>query len=155
MSLYSEIYSIITRSKGYEDLTVPCNYLEEALKAVSDLTTHFYRMSRGASFLIPVLNASPYLELFGDVAVGSLLMQAATIANEKLNAIYTEQGAKGSKAKQRALLHENRDVAFYNGKIAAAKFFALNILFTVKARCDAIKVGDRTPIEMAEESFTI
>jgi len=155
MSLYSEVYSVITRSKGFEDLTVPCNYLEEALKAFSDLTTHFYRLSRGASFLIPVLNASPYLELFGDVAVGSLLMQAATIANEKLNTIYTEKDAKGSKAKQRALIHANKDVAFYNGKIAAAKFFALNVLPTVKGRCEAIKVGDRTPIEMAEELFTI
>jgi alkylation response protein AidB-like acyl-CoA dehydrogenase len=155
MSLYSEVYSIITRSKGFEDLSIPCNYLEEALKAVTDLTTHFYRLSRGASFLIPVLNASPYLELFGDVAVGSLLMQGATIANEKLNAIYTEKGAKGSRAKQRALIHENKNVAFYNGKIAAARFFALNILSTVKARCEAIKVGDRTPIEMAEEVFTI
>ncbi|MGO9138206.1 MAG: acyl-CoA dehydrogenase [Syntrophales bacterium] len=155
MSLYSEVYSVITRSKGFEDLTVPCNYLEESLKAFSDLTTHFYRLGRGASFLIPVLNASPYLELFGDVAVGSLLMQAATIANEKLNTIYTENDAKGSKARQRALIHKNKDVAFYNGKIAAAKFFALNILSTVKARCEAIKVGDRTPIEMAEELFTI
>jgi alkylation response protein AidB-like acyl-CoA dehydrogenase len=155
MSLYSEVYSVITRSKGFEDLTVPCNYLEEALKAFSDLTTHFYRLGRGASFLIPVLNASPYLELFGDVAVGSLLMQAATIANEKLSTIYTDKDAKGSKSKQRALIRENKDVAFYNGKIAAARFFALNILSTVKARCEAIKVGDRTPIEMAEELFTI
>ncbi len=155
MSLYSEVYSVITRSTGFEDLTVPCNYLEEALKAFSDLTTHFYRLGRGASFLIPVLNASPYLELFGDVAVGSLLMQAATIANEKLNTIYTDKDAKGSKSKQRALIRENKDVAFYNGKIAAARFFALNILSTVKARCEAIKVGDRTPIEMAEELFTI
>ncbi|HUH65700.1 MAG TPA: acyl-CoA dehydrogenase [Syntrophales bacterium] len=155
MSLYSEVYSVITKSKGFEDLTVPCNYLEEALKSFSDLTTHFYRLSRGASFLIPVLNASPYLELFGDVAVGSLLMQAATMANEKLNTIYTDKEAKGSKAKQRALIHSNKDVAFYNGKIAAAKFFALNILSTVKARCEAIKVGDRTPIEMADELFTV
>ncbi|HET6462051.1 MAG TPA: acyl-CoA dehydrogenase [Syntrophales bacterium] len=155
MSLYSEVYSVITKSKGFEDLTVPCNYVEEALKAVSDLTTHFYRLSRGASFLIPVLNASPYLEIFGDMAVGSLLMQAATIANERLNTIYTEKEAKGSKAKQRALIRENKEVAFYNGKIAAAKFFALNVLVTVKARCEAIKVGDRTPIEMAEELFTI
>ena len=99
MSLYSEIYSIITRSKGFEDLTVPCNYLEEALKAVSDLTTHFYRLSRGASFLIPVLNASPYLELFGDIAVGSLLMQAATIANEKLNVHLHGEGSKRIKGK--------------------------------------------------------
>ncbi len=77
------------------------------------------------------------------------------MANEKLNALYAEYDAKGSKAKQRALIRENKEVAFYNGKIASAKFFALNILSTVKARCEAIKVGDRTPLEMAEELFTI
>jgi len=50
---------------------------------------------------------------------------------------------------------KGKDITYHNGKIAAARFFALNILSTVKARCEAIKVGDRTPIEMAEELFTI
>ncbi len=80
-------------------------------------------------------------------------MQQAAIATEKLDVIYAEKGAAGSKAKQRALVHENADVAFYTGKIAAAKYFALNVLTTVKSRCAAIKLGDRTPLEMAEESF--
>jgi hypothetical protein len=80
-------------------------------------------------------------------------MQQAAIATEKLNAIYAEKGGVGSKAKQRALIHENADVAYYNGKIAAAKFFAINVLTTVKSRCAAIKIGDKTPIEMAEEAF--
>lgn len=131
-----------------------CNaFLEEAANALSDLTMHFGQIGKTASFLVPVLYATPYLEIFGDVVIGWLLMKQAAIATEKLNALYAEKGATGSKAKQRALVHENADVAFYTGKIAAANFFALNILTTVKSRCAAIKIGDKTPIEMAEESF--
>jgi hypothetical protein len=44
-------------------------------------------------------------------------------------------------------------VAFYQGKIAAAKFFAVEVLFLVKSKCAAIKVADKVPIEMADESF--
>jgi hypothetical protein len=44
-------------------------------------------------------------------------------------------------------------VAFYEGKIAAAKFFAVEVLASVKAKCEAIKLADKTPIEMANESF--
>ena len=40
------------------------------------------------------------------------------------------------------------------GKIAAAKFFAVEVLGTVKPRCEAIKSEEKIPIEMADESFT-
>ena len=52
------------------------------------------------------------------------------------------------------MIHEDPEVAFYYGKNAAARFFAVDTLSTVKARCEAIKFGERAPIEMAEESFT-
>jgi hypothetical protein len=45
-------------------------------------------------------------------------------------------------------------VAFYQGKVAAARFFAVNVLSTIRARCESVKVGDRVPVEMAEESFS-
>ncbi|MGZ6210728.1 MAG: acyl-CoA dehydrogenase C-terminal domain-containing protein, partial [Syntrophales bacterium] len=109
---------------------------------------------KSAGFLMPILNASPYLEILGDVVVGHLLMQAAGIADERLNAIYKERGVEESKGKKRALIHEDPDVAFYYGKNAAARFFAVDVLSTVKARCEAIKFGERVPIEIAEESFT-
>jgi hypothetical protein len=81
-------------------------------------------------------------------------LQGAGIAENKLKEIYKEKGAD-SIDKQQALVHDNQEAAFYAGKIAAAKFFALDALSTVKARCEAIKVGDKMPIEMADESFTI
>ncbi|MEU3395848.1 acyl-CoA dehydrogenase [Streptomyces filamentosus] len=57
------------------------------------------------------LNTTRLLMASGDVVVGYLLLRGAAVAAEKLAA-----GATG------------KDVAFYQGKIAAAKFFAANVL---------------------------
>lgn len=57
------------------------------------------------------LNSTRLLMAAGDVVVGYLLLRGAAVAAEKLAA-----GATG------------KDVAFYQGKIAAAKFFAATIL---------------------------
>jgi len=88
------------------------------------------------------------------VLLGHFLLQSAVLASEKLKAIYVEKGVQDSKGKKRALVHQNADVAFYEGKIAAAKYFAVDILCTVKARCEAIKSEEKIPVEMADESFT-
>jgi hypothetical protein len=153
VNLFMDIMATISEVQENEELKAYNAFLEEAATAVSDLTRYFGQVGKSAGFLIPVLYATPYLEIFGDVVVGRLLMQQAAIAADKLSVIYAEKGATGSRAKQRALVHDNADVAFYTGKIAAAKFFALNILTTVKSRCAAIRIGDKTAIELADESF--
>ena len=102
--------------------------------------------------MVSLTHASPYLDIFGDMIVGHFLLQGASIAREKLDAIFAAKGAD-SIGKKRALVHTDPDVAFYEGKIASAKFFALEVLASVKAKCEAIKAGDKTAIEMAIESF--
>jgi alkylation response protein AidB-like acyl-CoA dehydrogenase len=154
MNMFSEINASISKLKRIEDLKRHVAYLEEAYNALIDLTMHFAQLGKSAGFLMPVLNATPYLGILGDVIIGHFLMQAAGIADEKLNAIYREGGVEESKGKKRALIHEDPDVAFYYGKNAAARFYAVDVLSTVKSRCEAIKFGERVPIEMAEESFT-
>ena len=154
MNLFGEINTTIMKTKPIEDLKKHAAYLEEANNALIDLTMHFAQLGKSAGFLMPILNATPYLEIFGDVVIGHFLLQAAGIADEKLNTIYREKGMEDSKGKKRALVHEDRDVAFYYGKIATAKFFAVDVLSTVKAKCEAIKFGEKVPIEMADESFT-
>jgi len=154
-TLLGEINRSLAEARRYPELKPYLAYLEEALQSFSQLTLHFGQLGKSASFLIPVLNATPYLDLFGDVVVGWLLFDAAAIASGKLDAAYREKGVEDSRAKQRALVHENSDVAFYNGKIATAKFFASTVLPTVKARCESIRFGDRTPLEMADESFAV
>jgi alkylation response protein AidB-like acyl-CoA dehydrogenase len=154
MNIFSEINSSIVKLKRIEELKRHVAYLEEAYNALIDLTMHFAQLGKSAGFLLPVLNATPYLEIFGDVIIGHFLMQAACIADEKLNTIYREKSVEESKGKKRALLHEDPEVAFYDGKVASAKFFAVEVLSTIKSKCEAIKFGEKVPIEMAEESFT-
>jgi hypothetical protein len=67
--------------------------------------------------------------------------------------IYREKGAEGSRAKQRALARKDEEVAFYQGKVASAVYFAAAVLPTIQGRCRGIGLGDRTPIEMLEASF--
>jgi alkylation response protein AidB-like acyl-CoA dehydrogenase len=153
MNLLGQITETITKTKEIEALKKYAAKLEAAQNAIIDLTMQFAQMAKSADFLIPVLNATPYLDILGDVVVGHFLLQAAGIADGKLNSIYEEKGIGDSLGKKRALVRENADAAFYAGKIAAAKFFVVDILSTVESRCEAIKSRERIPIEMANESF--
>ena len=155
MAMMGEIGGTIARAKAFEDLKKYAGKLEESFNALVDLTLTLASLGKSSNFLVPILYASPFLDIFGDVLMGHFLMQAACIAEEKLNAIYKEAGAEESKGKQRGLIHENTDVAFYSGKVASAKFFATEILPTVKGRCEVIKAGDKIALEIADESFAI
>jgi hypothetical protein len=89
----------------------------------------------------------------GDLIIGWKLLQAADIAQERLASLYKEAGDDNTNA--HSLAQHNPDVAFYQGKVASANYFAANVLPTVEARCKCIILADKTPIEMAQESFSV
>lgn len=153
MNLFGDINATVAEAKKYPDLAKNAAFLEEANNALVELTMHFAGLAKSAGFLLPILNATPYMQLFGDVVLGHFLLKSAGIAQERLNEIYISSGAEDSIAKKRALVHENAEVAFYQGKIASAGFFAVDVLTSVKARCEAIKIGGKIPIEIADECF--
>jgi hypothetical protein len=152
MNVIGEIGATIAKAKAVPELAKYAAFLEEANNALVDVTMTFAALGKSSSFLIPILNASPYLEVFGDLLLGHFLLQAGAISQVKLNKIYDEKGAD-TKGKRRALVHADADVAFYEGKVASAKFFAVEVLSLVKAKCAAMKVADKVPIEIADESF--
>ncbi|KOX23746.1 MULTISPECIES: acyl-CoA dehydrogenase [unclassified Streptomyces] len=82
------------------------------------------------------LNTTRLLLASGDVVVGYLLLRGATVAAEKLAA-----GASG------------KDVAFYQGKIAAAKFFAANVLPGVSAERALAEGVDGALMDLDEAAF--
>ncbi|KQX49562.1 MULTISPECIES: acyl-CoA dehydrogenase [unclassified Streptomyces] len=82
------------------------------------------------------LNTTRLLLASGDVVVGYLLIRSAAVAAEKLAA-----GATG------------KDVAFYQGKIAAAKFFAANVLPGVTAERALAEAVDGSLMDLDEAAF--
>ncbi|MFE6744382.1 acyl-CoA dehydrogenase [Kitasatospora purpeofusca] len=82
------------------------------------------------------LNTTRLLMISGDVVVGWLLLRQAAVALAKL-----ESGAS------------EKDVPFYQGKVAAARFFAKNILPTVASQRLIAEGIDNEIMDLAEGAF--
>ncbi|WP_042370140.1 acyl-CoA dehydrogenase [Streptacidiphilus neutrinimicus] len=81
-------------------------------------------------------NTTRLLLASGDVVLGWLLLRAAAVAQAKLAAGASE-----------------KDVPFYQGKIAAARFFARNVLPTVHTQRLIAEGIDNEIMDLAEEAF--
>ncbi|MFF1693454.1 acyl-CoA dehydrogenase [Streptomyces sp. NPDC058257] len=84
------------------------------------------------------LNTTRLLMVSGDVVVGYLLLRGAAVAAEKL------ESAKAVSSK---------DKAFYEGKIAAAKFFAANVLPSVANERKLAEGVELDLMELDEAAF--
>jgi alkylation response protein AidB-like acyl-CoA dehydrogenase len=153
-NLLQEIGKTAAQLQKNESLQKYAAILGEALQAVGNLTKNFGLWSGGSGLVIPILNARPYLMIFGDLMVGWQLLQAAGIAVEKLQVMYQEAGAENIAAR-RALARANEEAAFYEGKIAAGKYFAVEVLHNLKGRCQSIEMQEKVAVEMLDASFGI
>jgi hypothetical protein len=72
------------------------------------------------------------------VYCGKLMLSQALLASKKL----AELG------------EDHYDANFYKGKIASAKFYIMNHVTDVFGFEKAMKAGDKSAIDIAEESFT-
>ncbi|EST26185.1 acyl-CoA dehydrogenase [Streptomyces niveus] len=81
------------------------------------------------------LNTTRLLMASGDVVVGYLLLRGAAVAVEKLETASA------------------KDVPFYQGKIAAAKFFAANVLPGVSVERAVAESVDNSLMELDEAAF--
>ncbi|GGY51574.1 MULTISPECIES: acyl-CoA dehydrogenase [Streptomyces] len=81
------------------------------------------------------LNTTRLLMASGDVVVGYLLLKGAAVAAEKLSSASA------------------KDVPFYTGKIAAAKFFAANVLPGVGTARSLAETVDNSLMDLDEAAF--
>jgi len=127
---------------------------EASREQLIQVTKYFGLKGMTADYVVPLLYATPYLELFGDVAIGFMLLWQALIAHRRLQEIYVDAGAKDSES-QKEVLAKNRSAAFYRGKVASAEFFITNVLSLSRGKAKAIMSGQRAAVDIPEESFAL
>jgi hypothetical protein len=127
---------------------------EAAREQLIQVTKYFGLKGMTADYVVPLLYATPYLELFGDVALGFMLLWQALIAHRRLQEIYVDAGAKDGES-QKEVLATNRSAAFYRGKVASAEFFITNVLSLSRGKAKAIMSGQRAAVDIPEESFAL
>ncbi|MCA9771806.1 MAG: acyl-CoA dehydrogenase, partial [Myxococcales bacterium] len=109
----------------------------DARDAVVEVTEHFMKaMGEGRMALLP-LSANRFCDMVGRLASGWLLLEHAAIARGRLGEI----GA------------DDPDRAFYEGKVASARFFAANVLPELRASAEIVRIGDMTAVEIPDGGF--
>lgn len=147
-----ETEQVLSRIRDNPRLEPIATLFREARTKLVEVTTFFAQKGFSGDFLIPVLYASPYLELFGDVAIGFMLLWQAEIADARLEDIHRTAGAD-SPEKQARIAAENADAGFYCGKLASARFFAHTFLSLAEGKAKAIMSGERSAVDIPIEAF--
>jgi hypothetical protein len=154
MSLLNEMSNTINKYKNLDGNADIAADVQNAVNKLTDMSMFFASCAKQGKFLVPINNAYPFLMMMGKVVSGWLLLWQAGVAQEKLDALVKEKGIdKANKQAMDQLYKDNKDAAFYSGKIYSSRFFAKNVLPEVNAIADAIKTEDMSILDIAEESF--
>lgn len=127
---------------------------DQAKSQLVKSTTYFATQVMSGQTTIPVLYATPFLELFGDVTIGYMLLLQAEIADRKLQDIYEKAGTD-TPEKKNGLLIADKEAAFYRGKIASAEFFSNSVLSLAEGKAAAIMSGEMSAVEIPKECLLL
>jgi hypothetical protein len=104
--------------------------------------------------MVPVGHAYPFLMMMGKIVSSWLMLWQAGIAKEKLDGLVKEKDVDSSDREAWvAFVRDNRDAAFYEGKILSARYLINNLLPEAEAAAKAIKSEDLSMVEIVDESF--
>jgi alkylation response protein AidB-like acyl-CoA dehydrogenase len=104
--------------------------------------------------LTPISNGFQIVHFIGEICVGWLLFQQAGIASVKLGEILRKNSIDaGDPAARNTFPGQDKEAAFYDGKIHSARYFIKNVLPGVEAVAAAIRSEDLSLMAINEESF--
>jgi len=152
MGWMKEVNEFIEKHKAHAVFGTAVGQLEQAKNTLINVSMHFAKSAATGDLLYPMLNATPYLELFGEVELAYLLLDQAIISQNKLQTIFQKAGATTDEAKAK-VIDDQADAAFYCGKVHTAEFFCSNILPKVQATSMTILSGNRSALTIPEAAF--
>ena len=110
IALVGEITKLVEQGEDHPELGDLVERLKKALGRAGEVTGQFASEGMKGNFLFPVQNATPYLDMLGNLVMGWVLLEQALIAHSRLGE------TKGAKAR------------YYRNKIRTAAFFIRNLL---------------------------
>ena len=141
MAYVQELAGFIAENKDVAELADAMKSLEIAQGALGEVA--FWLSSTGGKDrALALLQATPFLELFGDIAVGQLLIEQGVIA---LDALEQRVGTRTPTAEQ---IEADEEAKFYYGKVVGARFFAAEVLSQAKAKARAMTCGERAALDV-------
>ena len=149
MNLAGEITKTVDKFKDHPVLKDQAEALGKARDVWGAVNMYFINSAMQKQLMVPMVNASTYLNMSGDLLMAHFLILQAGIACEKLGAMCKEAGVDATDPKAvRALSKENPDARYYDGKIKTAMYYCAYELPQVAAKGAAIQAGDMSAMYM-------
>jgi len=153
-NLFGMMMETIAKAKTNTFIADLVTDAEKGVQALGGTAAYFASCFQGGDLRVPIVKAYPFLNLFGNVALGWLHLWQADLASEKLQAIISNEGIAGSDKKAiYALTAKNTEAAFYFGKIKGATYYIKNVLPEAIATSKIIQNDDMSILEIPDESF--
>jgi alkylation response protein AidB-like acyl-CoA dehydrogenase len=133
----ADVAGFVQKNLGDPTLGSAVKALSAAQEALGGSAMRFLQWFQTGNMALVPLQANRFLEMMAETAVGWLLLEGAVIAKEKKKGV-----AAG-----------HPDLAFFDGKIAAALFFARNVLPGVELKARLMGDEDKSPIEIPDAGF--
>lgn len=134
--LIDEIQKTIDKAAGIDNLKGLALNLDKALGHLKEVAQNIGAVLRSENMMTAFANATPFLDVTGDVIMAWMHLWRAVVAIEKL-----EQKPK------------KKDLEFYNGLIKSAQFFINTILPVSRGKMDVIIANDTTVNDISEAAF--
>ncbi|HQJ09659.1 MAG TPA: acyl-CoA dehydrogenase, partial [Deltaproteobacteria bacterium] len=154
MHLLGEMNAAVASAKEIPGLKDLAEEVQKGAGALAEMGLYFASCGKAGKFLIPVGNAYPFLMMMGKIVSAWMLLWQAEVAYKKLSLLTQEKGVDiTDQASLNALAKESKDIAFYDGKLKAARYFIKNVLPEIDGTIRAIRSEDLSIMEIANESF--
>jgi hypothetical protein len=151
-SLMGLVGGLIEKHKKHPVLAEQFEQLGYARDVWGDVNTFFMGAALQKKLLIPIVNATQYLALCGDVLTGYFLCEQAALACDKIVPLCKDAGVDPSDLKAVAKLsRDNSEVGYLYGKIVTAQFYCAYELPQVEAKAKGIKSSSMSPLHMVWE----
>jgi alkylation response protein AidB-like acyl-CoA dehydrogenase len=132
-----DVAGFVAKHQGDAVLGPSVKQLALAQEALSGSAMRLLMWFQTGNVTMVPLHANRFLEMMSETTVAWLLLEGAAIALEKKKSV--------------AVGHP--DVAFYEGKIAAAQYFARNVLPAVELKAKLMADEDKSPVEISDAAF--
>ncbi|MDP6942977.1 MAG: acyl-CoA dehydrogenase, partial [Myxococcota bacterium] len=146
MTMLNEVNSYINNSTDESFFSQEIKGLSRARDAVAATAMEFAKRGMKGDIAYSALHATPFLQMFGDLVVGWLLLRHAEKARELYEARLRARDVDDHDEDFGQVLEDDDEARYLHGKIASAHFFVHQVLPRVHARQASIRSEDRSAL---------
>lgn len=133
-ALLDKMNESVEEAKGFADLSSYADEVGRAISALQNLTDFLLAAASSENAYLAYAWATNYLEIFGDIVLGWMMIWQAAIVCRKAD-------------------HDPNDKSYYEAKVLTAKFYVGSILPAVHGKIEAIHRNDKSLLQMGEGLF--